>query len=136
MRIGEVADALGIPTRTIRFYERRGLLPEPDRSSNGYRVYDESTIDRLRFIKSSQAAGLTLAEICGVTDIRDSGSAPCSHVSELLEAKLEEVKRRRRELKTLQDELSDLLAKSQRLDPADCTDRAICHILSDDTPEG
>ncbi len=133
MRIGEVADALGIPTRTIRYYERRGLLPEPDRSANGYRVYDGSTIDRLRFIKSAQAAGLTLAEIGGVTDIRDSGTAPCSHASELLEAKLDEVKRRRRELKVLQDELSQLLANGRTLDPADCTDRDICHILTDDS---
>ncbi len=133
MRIGEVADVLGIPARTIRFYERRGLLPEPNRSPNGYRVYDHSTIDRLRFIKSAQAAGLTLAEIGGITDIRDSGTTPCSHVSGLLEAKLDEVKRRRRELKVLQDELSQLLAKGKKLDPADCTDRDICHILTDDS---
>lgn len=132
MRIGEVAEVLGIPTRTIRFYERRGLLPEPERSTNGYRVYDESAVDRLRFIKTAQAAGLTLAEIGGITDIRDSGSAPCSHVLDLLEAKVDEVKRRRNELRVLQGELSELLTNGKKLDPADCIDRDICSILTHD----
>lgn len=130
MRIGEVADALGLHTRTIRFYERRGLLPEPDRSANGYRVYQDTTIERLRFIKSAQTAGLTLAEIGRVIDVRDGGDAPCEHVGGLLRSKLEDVKTRQRELKTLEEELKSLLEKSRRLDPADCGDRDVCHILT------
>ena len=63
MLIGQLADALGIPTRTVRFYERKGLLPDPERADNGYRVYDNTTLARLRFIRTAQAAGLTLAEI-------------------------------------------------------------------------
>nr|MBA3803603.1 MerR family transcriptional regulator [Acidimicrobiia bacterium] len=66
MLIGQVADALGIPTRTIRFYERKGLVPEPQRADNGYRVYDNTTLARLGFIRSAQAAGLTLAEIASI----------------------------------------------------------------------
>lgn len=130
MRIGEVADAVGLPTRTIRFYERRGLLSEPDRSANGYRVYQSSTVERLRFIKSAQAAGLTLAEICSVIDVRDGGDAPCEHVEGLLESKLEDVRVRRRELKALEGELTSLLENSRSLDPADCGDRDVCHILN------
>ncbi len=129
MRIGEVAEVFGLPTRTIRFYERRGLLPEPERSPNGYRNYERSTLDRLRFIKSAQAAGLTLAEIASVIEVRESGDPPCEHVGSLLEAKLADVRRRREELRTLEVELTSLLAKSQRLSPADCSDRDICHIL-------
>jgi MerR family mercuric resistance operon transcriptional regulator len=129
MRIGEVADALGLPTRTIRFYERRGLLPEPDRSANGYRVYHDATIERLRFIRSAQAAGLTLAEIGSVIDVRDGGIAPCEHVGDLLQAKLEDVETRQRELEALERELKSLLKRSRRLDPADCGARDVCHIL-------
>lgn len=129
MRIGEVADSLGLPTRTIRFYERRGLLPDPDRSANGNRVYDETTIERLHFIKSAQTAGLTLAEISSVIDVRDSGAAPCEHVDGLLQAKLDDVQQRRRDLKALEGELKLLLEKSRRLDPDDCSARDICHIL-------
>ncbi|MFV2038669.1 MAG: MerR family DNA-binding protein, partial [Acidimicrobiales bacterium] len=90
-----------MPTRTVRFYERRGLLPEPQRAANGYRVYDDATLSRLRFIRSTQAAGLTLAEIRSIIDIRDSGAAPCTHVDALLDAKLGEVRQRRQQLAVL-----------------------------------
>lgn len=59
MLIGELANAVGLPSQTIRFYERKGLLPAPERGVNGYRTYDESTLARLRFVQTAQAAGLT-----------------------------------------------------------------------------
>lgn len=130
MLIGQLADALDLPTRTIRFYERKGLLPEPQRADNGYRVYDDTTLARLRFIRTAQAAGLTLAEIASVIHVRDDGTAPCSHVDSLLETKLAEVRDRRRQLAALESELSQLLDRSRQLDPADCTAGEICHIFS------
>jgi len=60
MLIGEVADAVRLPTQTIRFYERKGLLAQPSRAANGYRNYDEPTITRVQFIRAAQAAGLTV----------------------------------------------------------------------------
>jgi DNA-binding transcriptional MerR regulator len=130
MFIGELADALGVPTETVRFYERRGLLPEPARAANGYRIYDDSTLARLRFIRSAQTAGLTLAEIGGIVETRDNGTAPCTHVTELLEAKLEEVRDRQRQLAALETEIEALIERSHHLDPTDCTDTDICHILN------
>ncbi len=130
MLIGQLADALSIPTRTVRFYERKGLLPDPERAENGYRVYDDITLARLRFIRTAQAAGLTLAEIASVIHVRDDGATPCSHVDSLLETKLAEVRERRRQLATLESELSQLLDRSRKLDPADCTAGEICHIFS------
>ena len=94
MLIGQLADTLGIPTRTVRFYERKGLLPDPERAENGYRVYDNTTLARLRFIRTAQAAGLTLAEIASIIGVRDDGTTPCSHVDSLLETKLTEVRQR------------------------------------------
>jgi DNA-binding transcriptional MerR regulator len=129
MLIGELAAALGVPTQTIRFYERRGLLPEPARGSNGYRVYDDSTLARVQFIRSAQAAGLTLAEISGVLTIRGEDAAPCTHVTELLTAKLADVQARRRRLDELETEIERLLERSDDLDPSDCSDGDICHIL-------
>ncbi len=132
MKIGELANACDVPAQTIRFYERRGLLPEPNRLPNGYRSYDDATIERITFIRRSQAAGLTLAEIGGVLDVRAGGHAPCSHVSELLTTKLDEVHARIDELTALKVELSGLVERSKQLDPADCTPGQICHILRDD----
>ncbi|MGD9796350.1 MAG: heavy metal-responsive transcriptional regulator, partial [Acidimicrobiia bacterium] len=130
----EIADAVGLPARTIRFYERRGLLPEPHRAPNGYRVYDDTTLARLRFIRTAQTAGLTLAEIASVIGVRDRGIAPCAHVEELLTDKLDEVRTRRRELAVLERELETLIERSTRLDPADCTAGDICHILNANAP--
>lgn len=137
MLIGQVADALGIPTRTIRFYERKGLVPEPQRADNGYRVYDNTTLARLGFIRSAQAAGLTLAEIASIIHVRDDGTPPCSHVDALLETKLADVRGRRRHLAELESELVQLLDRSSHLDPADCAAGEICHIFStSDEAEG
>lgn len=130
MLIGELAETVRLPTQTIRFYERKGLLPEPSRGTNGYRVYDESTITRVRFIRAAQAAGLTLVEIGSIVDLRDDGQLPCTHVSNLIDGKLADVRRRLRELALLETELEQLRERSQRLDPADCTDTEICHILA------
>ncbi len=130
MLIGELADAAALPTQTIRFYERRGLLPEPVRGANGYRIYDESTLTRLNFVRTAQAAGLTLAEIGSVIDLRDDGNVPCTHVASLIDSKLADVRARISDLTILETELKDLIERSHRLDPADCTDADICHIFS------
>lgn len=130
--IGEVAAAVGVPPRTVRFYERRGLLPEPARARNGYRIYDGSTIDRLRFIRSAQAAGFTLAEIGSIVELRDAGETPCEHVDGLIHAKLADVRSRRRELDALEAELRHLAERSRALDPADCSASSICQILQVD----
>ncbi|WP_193667540.1 heavy metal-responsive transcriptional regulator [Nocardioides salarius] len=130
MRIGDVAEAAGVPAQTIRFYERRGLLPQPERGPNGYRDYDESVLARLAFIRSGQAAGLTLVELGSVLDQRREGAVPCAHVQSLLLAKLDEIRARQRELVTMAEELEGLIARSERLDPADCTNTQVCHILA------
>jgi MerR family mercuric resistance operon transcriptional regulator len=129
MRIGELANTVGLTTQTIRFYERKGLLPTPERGTNGYRTYGESTLSRLNFINHARAAGLTLAEISSIIDIRDHGNATCTHVASLVNSKLTTVRARIRELAVLEAELEGLLERSHRLDPADCTDADICHIL-------
>jgi len=132
MRIGEVAAAAGMPTQTIRFYERRGLLPRPQRGANGYREYDTSVLARLAFIRSGQAAGLTLVEVTSILDLRRDGTVPCAHVDSLLHSKLDGTRARRRELAVLEAELESLISRSDRLDPADCTDTKICHIIAPD----
>lgn len=68
--IGELADAAGVGVDTVRFYERRGLLPEPPRTPSGYRQYDEDALDRLRFVLRAKELGFTLAEIDGLMPAR------------------------------------------------------------------
>ena len=97
---------------------------------NGYRVYDEAMLARLRFINVAQAAGLTLSEIRSIIALRDDGHMPCAHVVTLIDTKLADVRARIKQLAALQTELEALRDHSELLDPADCEDDDICHILS------
>jgi MerR family copper efflux transcriptional regulator len=129
MRIGELADRAGVPVKTIRYYEDIGVLAPPARSSSGYRDFDDDVLDRLAFIRSAQAVGLSLGEIRGIVALRDDGETPCAHVLELLRARSTEIDRRISELRALQRELKRLVARAQGLDPADCDLHRICHLL-------
>lgn len=88
LTVSRLADRVGTSADTVRYYERIGLLPEPDRSASGYRVYDDDAVERLRFIKHAQRFGLRLEEIGELLDIREKGLCPCGHTRTLLERRL------------------------------------------------
>ncbi|MEV4453405.1 heavy metal-responsive transcriptional regulator [Streptomyces mirabilis] len=129
MRIGELAAANDLTPKTIHFYEQAGLLPEPPRTSGGYRDYPSQTSSRLVFIRDAQSAGLTLAEIRSVLVLRDSGEAPCSHVTGLIEQHLDDIERRIAELRKTRSALRGLAERAAATDPSTCTDAEICSII-------
>ena len=131
MRIGELSEMAGVPTKTIRFYEEIGLLPPADRTPSGYRDFGEETAGRLGFIRAAQAVGLTLGEIRSVVGLRDRGETPCEHVLELIEARAEDLDRRIAELEALRSELGRLARRAKRLDPAACEPGRVCHLIGD-----
>lgn len=133
MLIGEPSQRSGVRAKTLRFYEDAGVLPPPERTASGYRDYRDDALNRLAFIRSAQAAGLTLAEIRGVVTIRDGGTPPCSHVVELLDAKAAEVDRQMSELRTLKRELTRLRSRAPAVDPVACDPRSVCEVLSPPT---
>ncbi|QSB04030.1 MerR family transcriptional regulator [Natronoglycomyces albus] len=91
MTVGQLATTIGVSADTVRFWEREGLLPAPRRSSAGYRLYQEDSIDRLRFIRTCQRLGLTLADIAQLLQVRDTGRCPCESAEGLLARRLAEV---------------------------------------------
>ena len=119
MRIGELADAAGTTAKTLRFYEDQGLLPPAGRTPSGYRNYTAETIARIDFIHRGQAAGLTLAQIQQILHIRDHGQAPCSHVRDLLDARLTDIDQQLRQLHDLRDTLAGLRDQAEHV--GDCT---------------
>jgi len=129
MRIGEVAQRSAVSTKTIRYYEDIGLIPPPQRSASGYRDYDESSLDRLAFVRAAQAVGLSLGEIRSIVALRDDGETPCGHVLDLLRTRSAELDRRIAQLRSLRGELDRLVARAQGLDPADCDPGRICHLI-------
>lgn len=130
MKISELAAQSGTTTKTLRFYEDAGLLPEPTRTPNGYRVYDDDALTRLQFIKAGQAVGLTLAKVRTLLVIRDDGRVPCSAAIELLDGQLDDIDARIRELTTMRRDLTELRARASELDPADCDPGSVCHIIN------
>jgi MerR family copper efflux transcriptional regulator len=71
--IGKLADQAGVGIDTVRFYERRGLLPKPQRTAAGYRLYDESSISRIRFVRRAKQLGFTLDEVEILLQLQDKG---------------------------------------------------------------
>ncbi|MCY0940482.1 MerR family DNA-binding protein [Streptomyces antarcticus] len=130
MRIGALAAATGTTTKTLRFYEQAGLLADPPRTPGGYRDYPAHSKTRVGFIRSAQAAGLSLAEIRDVLAIRDGGQPPCGHVNDLLRQHLADVEHRIAELEATRDMLSELARTASATDSAACTEGDICRILT------
>jgi DNA-binding transcriptional MerR regulator len=112
MRIGELAERLGVTTKAIRFYERIGLLPDPTRTPSGYRSYEEVDADRLVFIKTAQRLGLSLDEIKEIIAFRDRGEQPCGYVAEVLQRQVSDLDGRIREMRALRDELRRLQGRA------------------------
>jgi MerR family copper efflux transcriptional regulator len=129
MKIGQLAERAGVSTKTIRYYEDIGVLPEPDRAANGYRNYTTTTADRLAFIQDAQTAGLSLLEIQMILELRDSGQSTCGHVIGSLEAHLEEVDRQMEDLQRTRKRLSEIIDRANALDPADCDDPNRCQTI-------
>jgi len=130
VRIGEIAEQAGLSTKALRYYESVGLVDEPTRTPSGYRDYPASVLDRLRFIRSAQAVGLTLGEIKGVIAFREQDSPPCGHVLELIESRAADLDRRIAELRGLRDELRRLTQRGRSLSPDACSPDLVCHILN------
>ena len=128
MRIGEAAGQAGVTAKTVRFWEDQHLLPPPVRTAAGYRDYDPAIVERLAFIRHAQAAGLTLEHIRQVLDVRDSGQAPCVHVTGLIAERLGVVEARLAELTRTRDQLVVLAARAAAQDPADC--QGYCSIIA------
>ncbi|WP_425308288.1 heavy metal-responsive transcriptional regulator [Ammonicoccus fulvus] len=129
MRIGEVAQASGTTTKTLRYYEEFGLLPDPDRTPAGYRDYGPDVLDRLNFIRRGQVAGLTLTQISQVLDIRDRGQAPCQHVTDLLDTRLEVIDQQIAQLQQLRTTVAALRDDAASADPATCSPGDVCRYL-------
>jgi MerR family copper efflux transcriptional regulator len=111
LKIGEVAKRSGVGIETLRFYERQGLVGRPARTESGYRLYDESVVEQLEFIRQAQTLGFSLAEIARIISESRAGHSPCAEVREIVRARLAELAERLAELKRYRKELAATLAE-------------------------
>jgi len=108
LTIGELANAAGVNVQTIRYYERRGLLPEPARRPSGYREYPESDIARIGFIRRAQTLGFTLREIGELLELRMTPGTTPDQVRERVDAKIDDVDAKIAELERIRGALTQL----------------------------
>lgn len=113
-QIGRLAKIAGVKPDTIRFYERTGLLPKPGRSSNGYRSYDQPTLDKIRFIRKAQTLGFSLDEIRRILNLRGRGKMTCRCVMAMAEATLSETDLKLKQLRAFRKGLSENLERWKR----------------------
>lgn len=111
LRSSELAELAGVSTDTLRHYERKGLIPAPRRSQNGYREYTAQTLDRVRLVRRALAVGFTLEELARILRLRDKGGAPCRKVRALTAIKLEQVETQLKQMNALKDELRGILSE-------------------------
>jgi DNA-binding transcriptional MerR regulator len=114
IRIGELAKQTTLTFDTIRFYEKRRLLPRAPRTTGGFRLYTKDDIERLRFIRQMHGLGFSLREIGELTDLRTRKVDACESVRELLKHKVADIRAKMRELQRLETELVADLQKCNK----------------------
>jgi len=110
LTVGKLAKAAGIGAETVRYYEKFGLLPEPERSKSGYRVYDENAVNRLRFIQQAKNLGFALEEVKEMLELVDGTGADCEAICRRAREKRDEIEKKIVELQKISGVLTTLEA--------------------------
>lgn len=116
LKIGEAAARAEVNVQTLRYYERRGLIAEPERTAAGYRLYPPETVPLVRFIKRAQELGFSLGEIEQLLDLRIDRVSSCEEVQALAEAKIDAIDDKIRQLSALRKALGVLVRSCERGD--------------------
>jgi Hg(II)-responsive transcriptional regulator len=107
LTIARAADAASVGVETIRYYERRGLIPQPTQKIGAYRAYDSKHVARIRFIKRAQELGFTLEEVESLLELEDGANR--TKIQQIASARLEQIRDRLRALKRMERTLAHLL---------------------------
>jgi MerR family mercuric resistance operon transcriptional regulator len=114
MRTSEVAGRAGVNPQTLRYYERRGLLPPPPRSASGYRSYPDDTVRVIRFVKRAQGLGFTLDEVEELLGLAGGGPGSCESALRLAQSRLTDLAAKIAELERMRDALRRLVDSCAR----------------------
>lgn len=129
MKIGEVARATGFKDKTIRYYEREGLLPDPGRTPSGYREYGPEDVDRLKFVQKVKRLGFSLSDIRSVLQIHGRKEPTCAHVRSLLDKKLAQVDALLNDLCAFSKELARLRDQATGVEDCRPAGGRVCGII-------
>ena len=111
MRIGELGQATGVDVETIRYYEKTGLLAEPNRLANGYRSYSQAHLERLSFIRHCRALDIPLADITRLVSFMMQPSSDCGDINSLIDQQIAKVRARLASMQALENQLTTLRSR-------------------------
>ena len=120
MNISAVADAAGLPVKTVRYYSDIGLVPAPGRSSAGYRSYDDSAVRKLVFVRRAREFGFSVGECRELLGLYEDRHRSSADVKRIAARRLEEIAEKQRELQSLHDELAHLVEACRGDHRPDC----------------
>jgi len=129
MQIGELAKETRVTVQTVRFYERRGLMPQPLRRESGYRDFGEGDLRRLEFIRQAKGLGFSLQEIRDILQTRERGQCPCTDVSKMAERHLADAEAEIARLQRFRRELRQALGRSKQKPTRNLPANAICVLI-------
>jgi MerR family mercuric resistance operon transcriptional regulator len=124
LTVGQLAKAAAVPSTTVRYYERAGLLKSEVRSAGNYRLYGDESLRRLKFIRAAQAIGFRLDNVQELLGRVDEQPPPCRDVQSLIEVRLAEIEKRLKDLHHVQRVLKSSLQKCKKTERAGC-----CHVI-------
>lgn len=122
--ISELAQAADVPTTTVRYYERVGLVQPEDRSAGNYRLYSDESLRKLRFIRAAQSVGFTLEAVKTLLGSQDGRTPPCREVQKLIEERLADIDRRLKDLRQFQRVLRTAVQRCRQTEKPGC-----CHVV-------
>ena len=122
--ISQLAKSADIPTTTVRYYERIGLVEPEDRSHGNYRLYSDESLRKVKFIRAAQAIGFTLDDVKALLSDDSGGTPQCGNVQGLIEDRLTDIEERLKDLRHVRRVLKLALEKCQKQKKSDC-----CHVV-------
>lgn len=130
--VGGAAELAGVSRKAIRLWEAKGLLPPAERTQAGYRLFDETDLDVLRFIRRAKALGLSLDEINDILDLQRGGAHPCARVTQMLDEHLHQIGQTMAELRQLRRALLSARTAADRAQHAG-DESVVCQIIESST---
>ena len=118
LTIGQLAKRAGVGVETIRFYEREGLLDEPERLPSGYRQYDAAAVERVMFLRRAQRLGFTLKDAKDLLGLKEDPTADRSDVREKASKKVADIEQKIKDLEGMKEDLTRLIAECEGHGPA------------------
>lgn len=125
LQIKDISNLTGLDRETLRFYEQKGLLPKPTRSTTGYRLFDEEVVERLQFINQAQQVGFSLKEISNFLALGTSKTVTKDKLKEIADSKISDIDKKIDSLNQMRSALASLSARA-----SDLTKKSKCPILS------